>query len=107
MTRYEAVSIYSMSIRPDHNTANAPMGTAPAQSKIHGDVIWEAPGEKWLQVTDVDGVARSGWVAIVAASRVYCALTEINPPVQEPGEQYPEFIVAHFANGETRKYVPE
>jgi GH25 family lysozyme M1 (1,4-beta-N-acetylmuramidase) len=104
MTRYEAVSTYTMSLRPDHNTANTPLGSIPAQSKIHGDVIWEAPGEKWLQVTDVNGVAKTGWVAIVSASRIYCALTDNGTP---PVVEVPDFIVAHFANGVEKKYVPE
>jgi GH25 family lysozyme M1 (1,4-beta-N-acetylmuramidase) len=104
MTRYEAVSTYTMSLRPDHNTANTPLGSIPAQSKIHGDVIWEAPGEKWLQVIDVNGVAKTGWVAIVSASRIYCALTDNGTP---PVVEVPDFIVAHFANGVEKKYVPE
>lgn len=87
MSRYEAVSTYSMSLRPDHSTVNAPIDSIPAQSRIHGDVIWEDVGEKWLKVTDVNNqaypVAAQGWVAIIHASRVYCALTEINPPVTE------------------------
>jgi GH25 family lysozyme M1 (1,4-beta-N-acetylmuramidase) len=91
-TRYEAVSTYT------------PLGSIPAQSKIHGDVIWEAPGEKWLQVTDVNGVAKTGWVAIVSASRIYCALTDNGTP---PVVEVPDFIVAHFANGVEKKYVPE
>jgi GH25 family lysozyme M1 (1,4-beta-N-acetylmuramidase) len=106
MSRYEAVSVYSMSLRPDHSTANTKIGTIAAQSRMQGDLLWEAPGEKWLYVLSVNGVSMTqpGWVAIITASRVYCALTDTQPPV-EPTE--PDYIVAHWANGVTKKYIPE
>jgi lysozyme len=107
MARYEATSIYSMSLRPDHSTANTKIGTIAAQSRMQGDLLWdEVLGEKWLYVLSVNGVSMTqpGWVAIVSASRVYCALTDIQPPV-EPTE--PDYIVAHWANGVTKKYIPE
>jgi lysozyme len=83
--RYEATSIYSMSLRPDHSTANTKIGTIAAQSRMQGDLLWEAPGEKWLYVLSVNGVSMTqpGWVAIITASRVYCALTDTQPPAQE------------------------
>jgi GH25 family lysozyme M1 (1,4-beta-N-acetylmuramidase) len=108
LMRYEAVSIYSMSLRPDHNTSNTPLRSIPAQSKMQGDVIWEAAGEKWLNVIQVNGVplAVPGWVAIISASRVYCSLVD-SAPHPPPAEEPPAFIVAHWANGQTRKYLPE
>jgi GH25 family lysozyme M1 (1,4-beta-N-acetylmuramidase) len=85
-SRYEATSIYSMSLRPDHTTANTKIGTIAAQSRMQGDLLWdEVPGEKWLYVLSVNGVSMTqpGWVAIITASRVYCALTDTQPPTQE------------------------
>jgi GH25 family lysozyme M1 (1,4-beta-N-acetylmuramidase) len=104
MTRYEAVSTYTMSLRPDHNTSNTPLGSIPAQSKIHGDVIWEAPGEKWLQVVDVNGVAKTGWVAIVSASRIYCALTDNGTP---PAETFPPRVGLTLDGTTIKWYVAE
>jgi hypothetical protein len=74
-----------MSLRPDHSTANTKIGTIAAQSRMQGDLLWEAPGEKWLYVLSVNGVSMTqpGWVAIITASRVYCALTDTQPPAQE------------------------
>jgi lysozyme len=82
--RYEAISTYNMSRRPDHNTANSPLGSIPAQSRIHGNELWTAPGERWLRIEDIGGTASSGWVAVESAYRVYCALEEINPPTEPP-----------------------
>jgi GH25 family lysozyme M1 (1,4-beta-N-acetylmuramidase) len=95
-SRYEATSIYSMSLRPDHSTANTKIGTIAAQSRMQGDLLWEAPGEKWLYVLAVNGVSMTqpGWVAIITASRVYCALTDTQPPTEpEPAEYVADFDV--------------
>jgi hypothetical protein len=89
MARYEATSIYSMSLRPDHSTANTKIGTIAAGSRMQGDTLWEAPGEQWLYVLSVNGVSltQPGWIAIVTASRVYCTLTDNQPPT-EPAAEY-------------------
>jgi GH25 family lysozyme M1 (1,4-beta-N-acetylmuramidase) len=104
-TRYEAVSTYSMALRPDHTTNNTAIRYIAAQSRMQGDVLWEAPGEKWLNVTAVNGtpLAVAGWVAIVAASRVYCALTDNQPPVVT----YPPRIGYTLDGVTIRWYVPE
>ena len=104
MARYEAVSIYSMALRPNHIVDSTNVPHIPAQSKMHGDTLWEAVGEKWLAVTDVNGVAASGWVAIVHGSRTYCSLTEINPPVTET---FPPRVGLTFDGVIIKWYVPE
>ena len=81
--RYEAVSTYNMSLRPDHNVNNSPTGSVLAGQKMRGDVVWEATGEQWLQVVEVNSVPKSGWVAIVHLGKTYCALTEEPPPAGE------------------------
>jgi hypothetical protein len=95
MARYEATSIYSMSLRPDHSTANTKIGTIAAGSRMQGDTLWEAPGEKWLYVLSVNGVSltQPGWIAIVTASRVYCTLTDNQPPTEPAGEYVADFDV--------------
>jgi lysozyme len=105
-TRYEAVSAFSMSLRPDHSTSNTPiLPSIAAQSRIHGDELWNPTvSEKWLRVSDVGGVARSGWVAIVTAGRIYCTLTDNGAP---PVEADPDYVVLHYADGRTLKYIPE
>jgi hypothetical protein len=93
--KYEAISIYSMSLRPDHNTANSPLGAAPAQARMQGDELWiSGTTEKWLKVLTVNGqpprkldgtlITVPVWVAIVSAGRVYCSLNEVTPPPVEP-----------------------
>jgi hypothetical protein len=99
MSRYEAANTYGMSIRSTHAVTQypTPLGYVPANSKIHGDTLWEAPNERWLQVTDVNGLPPKDaagnvigvpcWVAIVAAGRTYCTLTDtqpVEPPTQPP-----------------------
>jgi len=103
-TRYEATSIYRMSLRPSHETNNAPIATIAPQSKMQGDVIWEADGEQWLNVVAVNGapLAMPGWVAIINASRVYCTLKDNQPPA--PVTFPPEIGVT--VGGVTKIYVP-
>jgi lysozyme len=88
MARYEAVSTYSMSRRPEPGVSNTPLqpGIA-AQSKIHGDNLAGArgSGECWLQITDINGAPSTGYVAIEHGGVTYCTLTEINPPAPTDG----------------------
>jgi hypothetical protein len=92
--RYEATSTFGMAMRSTHQVSTTPpLGYIPANSRIHGDTLWTAPGERWLLITDVNGqppkdaagnvLAVPCWVAVEAAGRTYCALMEINPPVVE------------------------
>ena len=104
--RYEAVSTYNMSLRPDHNVNNSPTGSVLAGQKMRGDVVWEATGEQWLQVVEVNSVAKSGWVAIVHMGKTYCHLTD-NKPVDPPELLIPDYLIAHYGDGTERKYVPE
>lgn len=93
--RYEAVSIYPMSLRPDHYTDNTPIRSIPAQSRMQSDAaLYVAPGEKWLYVTHLSGVplATPGWVAIVSAYRVYCSLMDNGAPPSEPPQVFPAEI---------------
>jgi lysozyme len=101
MTRYEAINIYdNMALRPDHNTANESTVRYPHGQKFHGDSLFVAQaqlrdsagnvyqmvGDTWLQVLDVNGVARSGWVAVIHLGKMYCNLTDYGAPNEPPAD---------------------
>jgi hypothetical protein len=101
MSQYTASAIGdNTKFRIDHNTNNTAISSHPANTKFHGDVLFIAPlqlknsagvvyqevGDKWLQVTDINGVATNGWVAIThMKTQQICALTDngtTTPPVE-------------------------
>jgi hypothetical protein len=96
MTRYEAIAIGDNTrLRPDHNTLSPYLANYPKGTKFHGDVLFTATeqlknadglvvqmvGDKWLQVVDVNGTAKAGWVAIVHKGSLVCTLIDNQPPV--------------------------
>lgn len=96
MPTYEAVAIGDNTrLRPDHSTANPYIGSYPKGTKFHGDVPWVCPeniydaaslllqkqGDTWLQVIDVNGTPKAGWVAITHKGAQVCTIT---PPVTTP-----------------------
>lgn len=101
MARYEAVAIADGTrLRPDHNTNNTYINQYPKGTKFHGEELWVAPtdvyglvngvntllnqkGDKWLKVTDVNGVVRTDtvWVAIIHKGQPICTLVDNQPAV--------------------------
>jgi hypothetical protein len=49
-------------------------------------------------------VAKSGWVAIVSASRIYCALTDNGTP---PAETFPQRVGLTLDGTNIKWYVAE
>jgi hypothetical protein len=102
-TRYEAIAIGDKTrLRPNHNTDNTYIQSYPHGTLFHGDYVFEATqelrnasgvliqkiGDKWLSVTDVDGVAKSGWVTITNMGIPYCTLADsgTTPPPPPPSK---------------------
>jgi lysozyme len=105
--RYEAKSIYRMSLRPFHNTANVSTETILPGQAIRGDALWVAPedtllnkaGDQWLIVRDVDGVAKTGFVAVVHLGMLYCTLTDNGPVVEPPAGPTLTHTVEVYSDG--------
>jgi GH25 family lysozyme M1 (1,4-beta-N-acetylmuramidase) len=119
VTRYTATNLYpNMSLRNGHDTGAGAIKTFPALSKWYGDLVWTAPvdkflengtqvnraGDVWLNVSNIGGVAYSGWVAITHLGKEYCKLDDSNPPAPEPTFP-PE--VGLTISGVTKVYVPK
>lgn len=99
MSRYEAIALGDGTrLRPDHNTTGAYLSSWNKGTKFHGDDLFIASvdlkndagtviqktGDTWLQVTDVSGISKSGWVAISNMGVSICSLTDSNPPAPVP-----------------------
>lgn len=92
MTKYTATAITDGTrLRPDHNVNQTYIGSYPTGTKFNGDVLFiataptvvnQAVGDTWLQVTDINGVPKTGWVAIIHLGKPVCTLVEnvITPP---------------------------
>jgi hypothetical protein len=98
-----------VALRPEHNTVNDSYLYIPAGQVLPSDSIFTATaplgsyqyiGDKWALVTYG---GKTGWVALIHKGLTVCTYRELTPPVVE----VPDFIVAHFANGVEKKYVPE
>lgn len=124
--RYEASNLYpDMSLRDFHNTGGNRISKYPASTVWLGDTTWTAPadlfiggvqvnktGDEWLHVKSVGGVETDGWVAITHLGRIYCTVidsgepTEPEPPA-EPELLVPDYLIAHYADGTEKRYIPE
>lgn len=104
MAKYEAVAIGDNTrLRPDHSTENDYIGNYPRGTKFHGDVVWINPadtgtqikGDTWLQVIDVNGTLKKGWVAITHKGFPICTIT---PAVEVPTEPPVGHVVRVIVN---------
>lgn len=112
--RYKAVNLFdNMRLRSGSNTASLAIGTYTHGQVFEGDNlfvatvslsnsagVYQAVGDNWLEVKSVNGVPKSGWVAVVHLGKEYCTLTD-NTPTVPPSEEY----ILHVKDGVTRKFV--
>ena len=121
MSRYEATAIADGTrLRTDHNTSVSYTASYPRGTKFHGDNLWVCPadvrdvsgnviqkqGDTWLQVTDVGGVTKSGWVAISHLGNAICTIVD-NQPTQPPAEKKVVKAVLSFDDGSTQELFPQ
>lgn len=118
MARFEAIALFDATrLRADHNTLQPYLSSHPKGTKFHGDTLFVATqelfnadgvkvqyiGDEWLKVTDVNGTAKSGWVAIIHKGAAVCSLVDSQP---EPTEKKVTDINIKLAAGSivTTKY---
>jgi hypothetical protein len=106
MPTYEAIAIGDNTrLRPNHSTEDDFIGNYPRGTKFHGDFVWVNPvdtttqmqGDAWLQVVDVNGQAKAGWVAITHKGFSICTINPAVPPL-EP-EPTPAHVVEVLVDG--------
>jgi len=123
MTRYEATNLYSnMAFRPDHNTDNVRIGLYSAEQKWHGNYMFVATeqlrdgfgkviqevGDMWLQVTDINGAPKKGWVAIIHLGKPFCTYTDngVVPPVEPTIAAIKRVLIdAEMSDGTTQQFT--
>ena len=102
--RYNAASIYAMSLRADHNTGADKIGASRRVGEVfQGNEIWTCTedlynavgtqinkaGDTWLHVAQAGSEMLDCWVALVHLGRIYCAVTDsgyIPEPTDPPSE---------------------
>jgi len=92
--RYTATAISNGTrLRPNHNVNETYIASYSAGTKFDGDVLFIAPdesvpnqnaGDKWLEVKQVNGVAKAGWVAVTHLGQPVCTLVENIPTQNKP-----------------------
>lgn len=73
-------------VRRDHSAASDDLGDFLNGHVAEGDVLWENAdkSQKWLNIQTMDGVAKSGWIAVIYNGSVLCTLTEnVTPPAED------------------------
>ena len=67
-----------VNIRADHSASASDIGDLLNGQKASGDVLWANSdgSQKWLQISDINGVAKTGWVAVVYNGQALCELVE-------------------------------
>lgn len=109
-TTYRAVSTKNnMSLRTEHTVYAAKLGQLAAGKTAIGNEVWTAQadgnlvkaGDTWLHVTEMDGAAVSGWMAIIHLGVTYMELVEVFPDQ--------EFIAARLIrnDGTFVEFVPK
>jgi len=119
MTSYSMTPINNGTrLRTDHNVFAGVIASYNRGQLVIGDLVWEAPadgsevkkGDKWLQVTLVDGEAppEIGWMAYIHKGVPVCNnFKEIADPVP-PGPTvpvFPESFVLTDPSGAKAEYV--
>lgn len=100
MTKYTATAIGDGTrLRPDHNTNNTYIGSYSKGTNFHGEQLfvadknlfsglnqYQAIGDKWLLVTDINGTPKSGWVSVINMGQAICTLVDnsVEPPPPDP-----------------------
>ena len=106
MPIYEATAIGDNTrLRNDHSTNQAYIGNYDRGTRFHGNSVWVNPadifaadgisllqskGDTWLQVVDVNGVAKPGWVAIIHRGFSICTINPPVPPQEPPVSTFPD-----------------
>lgn len=95
-------------LRTNHNTSAPVVDSYGPSDIVSGEEIWTAPadgtevrkGDQWLHVTQVNGMAKDGWMAITHKGVPISDIVSQTPPVTE------EYIL-HVKDGVQRKFFPE
>lgn len=87
--RYDATAIADGTrLRPNHNVNDAYIAAYPKGTVFSGDVLWVAPadgtnvraGDTWLEVQEINGAPKTGWVAITHMGEPICTLIDHGVP---------------------------
>lgn len=67
-----------VNVRADHSAASADIGDLRAGEKARGSELWvNGTTDKWLHVTEVNGLPKDGWIAVLSGGNAFTVLTEI------------------------------
>jgi hypothetical protein len=95
-----------MSLRADHTTSAAKIGTLDMGAAAKGDDLWIAAqttslakaGDKWLHVKEMAGKPVDGWMAIIHLGKEYCAVQDsgvIVPPANDGVKRIIKAVVTY------------
>lgn len=90
MYNYKITPVGSLvNIRADHSASSADVGDLLGGHIAEGNVLFEtglgATYQKWLNIQTLDGVAKSGWCAVIYNGSTLCTLTENTVPPPSAG----------------------